>query len=220
MRIVPPHPSFYPLPPTQVSPQRASLLASSLDFRWIHAVRAPWAERSSLATKLWPPDWGIGRCSSAISGRASCGCAIARRPTDPTAVRRLIAPESVTLDGVMDAPGTSPVRTGKNAWALRHAGEDQQRYKVGEVGATPKSEDPALLPCRGGSRDRIPSSAPGQRGSPATRGDSRCLDPGPVEDPFALHAAQECPEAGHALGSQNPGRTNALPPALSLGLRR
>jgi hypothetical protein len=63
-------------------------------------------------------------------------------------VRRLIAPESVTLDGVMDAPDTSRIRTGKNAWALRHAGEDQQRYKVDEVGATPQVRRPgtATLP--------------------------------------------------------------------------
>jgi dihydrofolate reductase len=48
-------------------------------------------------------------------------------------VRRLIASEFVTLDGVMEAPGHEPHPDGRNAWALRHAGEDQQRFKVDEV---------------------------------------------------------------------------------------
>jgi hypothetical protein len=57
----------------------------------------------------------------------SCGCATARRPTDPTAVRRLIASEFAMLDGVIQAPRHEPHPDGKNAWALKHAGEDQQR---------------------------------------------------------------------------------------------
>jgi class 3 adenylate cyclase/dihydrofolate reductase len=48
-------------------------------------------------------------------------------------VRRLIASEFVTLDGVMEAPGHEPHPDGRNAWALRHAGEDQQRFKVDEL---------------------------------------------------------------------------------------
>jgi class 3 adenylate cyclase/dihydrofolate reductase len=48
-------------------------------------------------------------------------------------MRRLIASEFVTLDGVMQAPGHDEHPDGKNAWALRHAGEDQQRYKIEEV---------------------------------------------------------------------------------------
>lgn len=48
-------------------------------------------------------------------------------------MRRLIASEFVTLDGVMEAPGHDPHPDGKNAWALRYAGEDQQRYKIDEV---------------------------------------------------------------------------------------
>src|SRR5919108_3888203 len=46
---------------------------------------------------------------------------------------RLIASEFVTLDGVMEAPGHDQHRDGKNAWALRYAGEDQQRYKSEEL---------------------------------------------------------------------------------------
>jgi dihydrofolate reductase len=49
------------------------------------------------------------------------------------AVRRLIASEFVTLDGVMEAPGHDQHQDGKNAWALRYAGEDQQRYKAEEL---------------------------------------------------------------------------------------
>lgn len=48
-------------------------------------------------------------------------------------MRRLIASEFVTLDGVMEAPGHDPHPDGKNAWALRYAGEDQQRYKIDEI---------------------------------------------------------------------------------------
>src|SRR5919109_2256359 len=48
-------------------------------------------------------------------------------------MRRLIASEFVTLDGVMEAPGHDQHRDGKNAWALRYAGEDQQRYKSEEL---------------------------------------------------------------------------------------
>jgi len=48
-------------------------------------------------------------------------------------MRRLIASEFVTLDGVMEAPGHEQHPDGKNAWALRSAGEDQQRYKAEEL---------------------------------------------------------------------------------------
>jgi class 3 adenylate cyclase/dihydrofolate reductase len=48
-------------------------------------------------------------------------------------MRRLIASEFVTLDGVMEAPGHDQHRDGKNAWALRYAGDDQQRYKSEEL---------------------------------------------------------------------------------------
>jgi class 3 adenylate cyclase/dihydrofolate reductase len=48
-------------------------------------------------------------------------------------MRRLIASEFVTLDGVMEAPGHEQHPDGKNAWALRHTGEDQQRYKTEEL---------------------------------------------------------------------------------------
>jgi len=46
---------------------------------------------------------------------------------------RVIASEFVTLDGVMEAPGHDQHRDGKNAWALQHATEDQQRFKVEEL---------------------------------------------------------------------------------------
>ena len=46
---------------------------------------------------------------------------------------RLIASEFVTLDGVMEAPGHEQHPDGKNAWALRYAGADQQRYKAEEL---------------------------------------------------------------------------------------
>jgi class 3 adenylate cyclase/dihydrofolate reductase len=49
------------------------------------------------------------------------------------AMRRLIASEFVTLDGVMEAPGHDQHVDGKNAWALRYAGEDQQRFKIDEL---------------------------------------------------------------------------------------
>jgi class 3 adenylate cyclase/dihydrofolate reductase len=55
-------------------------------------------------------------------------------------MRRLIASEFVTLDGVMEAPGHDPHRDGKNAWALRYASADQQRYKAEEL-----SEADAIL---------------------------------------------------------------------------
>jgi class 3 adenylate cyclase/dihydrofolate reductase len=48
-------------------------------------------------------------------------------------VRRLIASEFVTLDGVMEAPGHDQHRDGRNAWALQYAGEDQQRFKIDEL---------------------------------------------------------------------------------------
>jgi class 3 adenylate cyclase/dihydrofolate reductase len=57
--------------------------------------------------------------------------AIKERAED--SMRRLIASEFVTLDGVMEAPGHEQHPDGKNAWALRHTGEDQQRYKIEEV---------------------------------------------------------------------------------------
>jgi hypothetical protein len=40
--------------------------------------------------------------------------------------------EFVTLDCVMEAPGHDQHRDGKNAWALRYADPDQQRYKAEE----------------------------------------------------------------------------------------
>jgi class 3 adenylate cyclase/dihydrofolate reductase len=57
--------------------------------------------------------------------------AIEERAED--SMRRLIASEFVTLDGVMEAPGHEPHPDGKNAWTLRYAGEDQQRYKAEEL---------------------------------------------------------------------------------------
>ena len=57
--------------------------------------------------------------------------AIEERAED--SMRRLIASEFVTLDGVMEAPGHDQHQDGKNAWALRYAGEDQQRYKAEEL---------------------------------------------------------------------------------------
>jgi class 3 adenylate cyclase/dihydrofolate reductase len=48
-------------------------------------------------------------------------------------MRRLVASEFVTLDGVMEAPGHEQHPDGKNAWVLRYAGEDQQRYKAEEL---------------------------------------------------------------------------------------
>ena len=57
--------------------------------------------------------------------------AIQERAED--SVRRLIASEFVTLDGVMEAPGHEQHPDGKNAWALRYASADQQRYKAEEI---------------------------------------------------------------------------------------
>jgi dihydrofolate reductase len=48
-------------------------------------------------------------------------------------MRRLIASEFMPLDGVMEAPGHDQHLDGKNAWALRYAGADQQRYKAEEL---------------------------------------------------------------------------------------
>ena len=48
-------------------------------------------------------------------------------------MRRLIASEFVTLDGVMEAPGHDEHRDGRNAWALEHATPDQQRFKIDEL---------------------------------------------------------------------------------------
>jgi dihydrofolate reductase len=50
-------------------------------------------------------------------------------------MRRLIATEFVTLDGVMEAPGHDQHRDGRNAWALAGADEDQQRFKIEELDA-------------------------------------------------------------------------------------
>jgi len=48
-------------------------------------------------------------------------------------VRRLIASEFVTLDGVMEAPGNDPHPEGRSAWALKYTGQDQQRFKNDEL---------------------------------------------------------------------------------------
>ena len=45
-------------------------------------------------------------------------------------MRKVIASEFMTLDGVMEAPGQEQHPDGKNAWALQHATEDMQRFKV------------------------------------------------------------------------------------------
>jgi len=39
----------------------------------------------------------------------------------------------MTLDGVMEAPGNDEHPDGKNAWALQHATDDMQRYKIEEI---------------------------------------------------------------------------------------
>ena len=41
--------------------------------------------------------------------------------------------EFVTLDGVIEGPGHDEHRDGKNAWALRSATDDQQRFKIEEL---------------------------------------------------------------------------------------
>ena len=48
-------------------------------------------------------------------------------------MRKLIASEFVTLDGVMEAPGNEPTQSGKNAWSLQYADEEQQRFKIDEA---------------------------------------------------------------------------------------
>src|SRR5438309_8151707 len=48
-------------------------------------------------------------------------------------MRKLIASEFVTLDGVMEAPGHEPTASGKNAWALQYASKEQQRFKIDET---------------------------------------------------------------------------------------
>jgi class 3 adenylate cyclase/dihydrofolate reductase len=45
-------------------------------------------------------------------------------------MRKLIASEFMTLDGVMEAPGQEQH---PNAWALQHATEDMQRFKIEEL---------------------------------------------------------------------------------------
>jgi hypothetical protein len=39
----------------------------------------------------------------------------------------------MTLDGVMEGPGHDEHPDGKNAWALQHAADDMQRYKIEEL---------------------------------------------------------------------------------------
>ena len=39
----------------------------------------------------------------------------------------------MTLDGIMEAPGHDEHPDGKNAWALQHAADDMQRYKIDEL---------------------------------------------------------------------------------------
>ena len=48
-------------------------------------------------------------------------------------MRKLIASEFMTLDGVMEGPGHDEHRDGKNQWSLRQSGPDQQKYKVDEL---------------------------------------------------------------------------------------
>jgi class 3 adenylate cyclase/dihydrofolate reductase len=48
-------------------------------------------------------------------------------------VGRLIAVEFMTLDGVMEAPGFDEHRSGRNAWALRHADDELQAYNLGHL---------------------------------------------------------------------------------------
>src|SRR4051812_6537595 len=46
---------------------------------------------------------------------------------------RLIAVEFMTLDGVMEAPGFDEHRSGRNAWALRHADDELQAYNASHL---------------------------------------------------------------------------------------
>jgi class 3 adenylate cyclase/dihydrofolate reductase len=48
---------------------------------------------------------------------------------------RLVVTEFMTLDGVMEAPGAEEHRAGRNAWALRLADEDVQRYNLEQIEA-------------------------------------------------------------------------------------
>jgi class 3 adenylate cyclase/dihydrofolate reductase len=48
-------------------------------------------------------------------------------------MRRVIASEFVTLDGVMEAPGHEEHRDGKNAWALQLASEDMQKHNIEQL---------------------------------------------------------------------------------------
>ena len=48
-------------------------------------------------------------------------------------MRRLIASEFVTLDGVMEAPGHEPHPTGGTRGPCGNTGGDQQRFKIDEV---------------------------------------------------------------------------------------
>lgn len=41
----------------------------------------------------------------------------------------------MTLDGIMEAPGNEEHPDGKNSWALQHATEDAQRFKIDELSA-------------------------------------------------------------------------------------
>ncbi len=48
---------------------------------------------------------------------------------------RLIAVEFMTLDGVMEAPGFDEHRSGRNAWAIRHADDELQAYNLAHLEA-------------------------------------------------------------------------------------
>jgi len=49
----------------------------------------------------------------------------------------------MTLDGIMEGPGHDEHPDGKNAWALQHATDDMERYKIEELFAV----DALLLGC-------------------------------------------------------------------------